>query len=172
MQYLSSGSGYLGMIWMALTTLLLQFAVSTTDYWMAYWVRQEELRDYRQLYDKMQNSTYNRSYIVMDEETAEGSYIMSANMCIYIYSSLIISIYLFTIAKSVAFVIGLTRSNEVVHNLMFKRVINTNTRFFDTNPSAKSPVFTHLQATLRGLSTIRAYEAQNILKAEFDNYQV
>nr|CAD7454354.1 unnamed protein product [Timema tahoe] len=171
MQYLSSGSGYLGMIWMALTTLLLQFAVSTTDYWMAYWVRQEELRDYRQMYDKMQNSTYNRSYILMDEETAEGSYIMSANMCTYIYSALIISIYLFTIAKSVAFVIGLTRSNEVVHNLMFKRVINTNTRFFDTNPSAKSPVFTHLQATLRGLSTIRAYEAQNILKAEFDNYQ-
>nr|CAD7203093.1 unnamed protein product [Timema douglasi] len=172
MQYLSSGSGYMVMIWMAITTLLLQFAVSTTDYWMAYWVRQEELRDYRQMYDKMQNSSDNRSYILMDEETAESSYIMSANMCIYIYSALIISIYLFTIAHSVAFVIGVTRSNEAVHNLMFKRVINTNPRFFDTNPSAKSPVFTHLQTTLRGLSTIRAYGAQNILKAEFDNYQV
>nr|CAD7572511.1 unnamed protein product [Timema californicum] len=171
MQYLSSGSGYMVMIWMAITTLLLQFAISTTDYWMAYWVRQEELRDYRQMYDKMQNSSDNRSYILMDEETVESSYIMPANMCIYIYSALIISIYLFTIAHSVAYVIGVTRSNEAVHNLMFKRVINTNPRFFDTNPSAKSPVFTHLQTTLRGLSTIRAYGAQNILKAEFDNYQ-
>nr|CAD7432593.1 unnamed protein product [Timema monikensis] len=166
-----AGSGYLVMIWMAITTLLLQFAISTTDYWMAYWVRQEELRYYRQMYDKMQNSTGNRSYILMDEETAESSYIMPANMCIYIYSGLIISIYLFTIVHSVAFVSGVTRSNEALHNLMFKRVINTNPRFFDTNPSAKSPVFTHLQTTLRGLSTIRAYGAQNILKAEFDNYQ-
>nr|CAD7403346.1 unnamed protein product [Timema cristinae] len=262
MQYLSSGSGYLVMIWMAITTLLLQFAISTTDYWMGYWVRQEELRDYRQMYDKMQNYTDNRSYILMDEETAESSYIMPANMCIYIYSALIISIYLFTIVHSVAFVSGVTRSNEALHNLMFKRVINTNPRFFDTNPSdsllkmhfpddintgrilnrfskdvgsmdeqlfkslfdtiqllrnnfgsliliavvsytslvptiglligfyflrkfylrssknlkrldgiTKSPVFTHLQTTLRGLSTIRAYGAQNILKAEFDNYQ-
>nr|CAD7260956.1 unnamed protein product [Timema shepardi] len=98
-------------------------------------VRQEELRDYRQMYDKMQNSSDNRSYILMDEETVESSYIMPANMCIYIYSALIISIYLFTIAHSVAYVIGVTRSNEAVHNLMFKRVINTNPRFFDTNPS-------------------------------------
>lgn len=36
---------------------------------------------------------------------------------------------------------------------------------------AKSPAFTHLNATLNGLSTIRAHNAQKILQTEFDNLQ-
>lgn len=41
--------------------------------------------------------------------------------------------------------------------------------FFDS--TARSPVFSHLAATLTGLSTIRAFDAQDILIQEFDTHQ-
>lgn len=38
-------------------------------------------------------------------------------------------------------------------------------------PPGRSPVFSHVNATLQGLSTIRAFNASKILAAEFHEHQ-
>ena len=39
------------------------------------------------------------------------------------------------------------------------------------SPPARSPVFSHVSATLRGLQTIRAYRVERAFEAEFDSHQ-
>lgn len=43
--------------------------------------------------------------------------------------------------------------------------------FFRFCVAAKSPVFSHISATLNGLSTIRAFQAEELLRQEFDGHQ-
>lgn len=37
--------------------------------------------------------------------------------------------------------------------------------------TSRSPVFTHINATIQGLSTVRAFKAQKVLHTEYNNYQ-
>lgn len=58
--------------------------------------------------------------------------------------------------------------NMIIRNSVHDQIILINYLLY----SALSPVFSHLSASIDGLTTIRAFEAQQILTNGFDTYQV
>ncbi|KAL7292206.1 hypothetical protein TKK_0014159 [Trichogramma kaykai] len=59
----------------------------------------------------------------------------------------------------------------VIFYLLRRVYLKTSKNIKRLEGMTRSPVFTHLNATLNGLSTIRAYGVQDILKKEFDQFQ-
>jgi ABC-type multidrug transport system fused ATPase/permease subunit len=247
-EYFRSGANLCVVFVIGLMFLLAQTAASITDWWMAYWTTQEELRSF---YEKQISLA---TQAIDSNSTLEGEYhknlqeMLSTYTYLYIYTGIVVTLFTITIIRSFVFYKFCMRCSSNLHNSMFNSIIHTNMRFFNTNPSGrimnrfskdmgsidellpkaimdasqiilmmagslvvavsvnlyflipivvmgslfwfirkiylktsknvkrlegitKSPVFTHLTATLQGLTTIRAYGAQNILCKEFDKHQ-
>lgn len=55
--------------------------------------------------------------------------------------------------------------------LVRKIYLKSSTNIKRLEGTTKSPVFSHISATLSGLSTIRAFQAEQLLRQEFENHQ-
>ncbi|XP_014299326.1 ATP-binding cassette sub-family C member 4 isoform X1 [Microplitis demolitor] len=241
-KYFTSGANLCFIIIVGILFILTQFVASLNDYFVPILVNEEEKR-YADDFSEHNNNISNKN------ATVDYHYdITPAYSYIYIYTGLVLSVFVIGITRSLLFYISCVRASQKLHDRSFEALIRTSMRFFDTNPSGRilnrfskdmgaidellpkalldagqitmmmvgslmiiciidprflvpliiiafifywirkvylktsknvkrlegmmrSPVFTHLNATLNGLSTIRAYGAQNILKAEFDNFQ-
>lgn len=103
---------------------------------MIFSVTAEESRAYyRDLHEREQNGTelmMNRNTTVLDEAD-----LYPQNTYIYVYSAIIVSIFIIAITRSITFYTICLRCNQRLHDLVFGSLIRASMRFFDTNPSGR-----------------------------------
>ncbi|CAG9839259.1 unnamed protein product [Diabrotica balteata] len=156
------GIGLCFLIFVFLMFVISQIVTNSLDLWVSYWIATEE-KGYL---------TFNTTL----DSNATASYPAEASnktkyrlFFIFIYSGLLALTVILVTWRNIIFVQVYMKSAKALHNNMFKHILRAPMRFFDTNPSANSPIFSYLSASLNGIKTIRSSNAEKMLISEFDS---
>ncbi|KAF2353844.1 ABC transporter type 1 transmembrane domain [Trinorchestia longiramus] len=117
-----------------------QVVFSSTDYWLSYWTNGEQLRGY---VSSDGNTTYNST------DVPPGYLDTKTN--IIVYTSLVGSLFVLSMCRTVLFFVMCMRSSRRLHNKMFAAVIRVPIQYFDTHPIDENavPRMKHVLVVLR-----------------------
>ncbi|XP_055544991.1 ATP-binding cassette sub-family C member 4-like isoform X1 [Wyeomyia smithii] len=125
MHYASGTGSWVVLVGLLLLFLATQLIVSFTDYWVSYWVSQEELR----------------AFIAEQNETvvAAGSQEvpLSSEICMYVQCSAVVGIFIIGLGRTIGFYCSCARASQAIHDWSFKGFISATKRFYDTNPCGR-----------------------------------
>nr|CAD7403867.1 unnamed protein product [Timema cristinae] len=135
-EYMRAGTNICGFLGVVLMFLLSQGAASGADYWMSYWVTQEEsLAYYDQLpdnYTELNRSFEDTNIILIPRED-----LFSTETSLHIYTAIIVFLLVITFSRAIIFYAMCMKSSQGLHNSMFNGITKTRMRFFDVNPSGR-----------------------------------
>ncbi|XP_071056450.1 probable multidrug resistance-associated protein lethal(2)03659 [Onthophagus taurus] len=108
-EYIKSSTNSLSLTILILVLIITQFACNSADYWISFWTDQVET----------QSQTINQ------------------DTSIYIYSSIIASIIIFTVIRSYLFFAHASIASKNLHSKMFNSLLRFPMKFFNTNSSGR-----------------------------------
>lgn len=76
-------------------------------------------------------------FVDPDSENGDQADIWSTETYIYIYASIMGSLFVFALMRSITFFHVCTSASANLHDMMFDGIISTSMRFFDANPSGR-----------------------------------
>ncbi|XP_017848791.2 multidrug resistance-associated protein 4-like [Drosophila busckii] len=112
-EYFQAGGTLFSFGCMAVVMLLSQVVCSSSDYFANTWTQQEQLRS-------------------QGKATRLSTY-----ACMYIFGVLTIGVVFFTIFRGYLFLKSCMHASKVLHERMFRCILNASMRFFHTNPSGR-----------------------------------
>ncbi|XP_043593268.1 probable multidrug resistance-associated protein lethal(2)03659 isoform X2 [Bombus pyrosoma] len=119
--YFKAGGNWCIVATIAMLCALAQTLASASDFFISQWVNMEE---------KYVNET--KDGIVEDWRGP-----ISRDVCMYVYTGLIVSTIIITLIRSVTFFSTCMRASTKLHDRMFRSISRATMRFFNTNPSGR-----------------------------------
>ncbi|EDS36162.1 multidrug resistance-associated protein 1 [Culex quinquefasciatus] len=125
MHYVSGAGG------IAVFTMLIgmfvgtQLIVSFADYWVSFWVSQEELRTFL----SKQNDT--------NAQKEEFGGPLGTDICLYVQTAAVAGVFIIGLTRATTFYRYCARASQSIHDWCFRSFISATLRFFDTNPAGR-----------------------------------
>ncbi|CAG2116509.1 unnamed protein product, partial [Medioppia subpectinata] len=141
--YIKAGAGPLLVILTFLFLIAFQVHQQGSDYWLSVWSNQLS-KNPEEL-----DQTFN----------------------IIVYTSLIIGLFVSALLSTICFYIMCMRSSVNLYNQIFLALLRSPIHLFESSPIARSPVYSHVNTTLCGLTSIRAFGAQHMFERQFEVHQ-
>ncbi|KAL1496964.1 hypothetical protein ABEB36_008007 [Hypothenemus hampei] len=153
--YLKSVGSWCFVIFVILLFIISMLACTATDYWVAFWTNQEDMRYLADLNktqsllfvsylkEPLSSFTFRSTKIsnedIFDEIITNGTShsIFKTNVSIYIYTGITILMVFFTIIRVMFFFKMAMIASKNIHHKMFHCLLKAPMRFFDTNPSGR-----------------------------------
>ncbi|CAG2119190.1 unnamed protein product, partial [Medioppia subpectinata] len=143
MDYIKAGAGPLLITLTALFTISSQVLTQGSDYWLSLWTNQ------------------------ISEIPEEVDQIFN----ILIYTSITCGLFVSALLSTTCFYIMCMRSSVNLYNRIFCALLRSPIHVFESSPIARSPVYSHVNTTLCGLTSIRAFGAQHMFERQFEVHQ-
>ena len=150
--YLRSGANICMLLFIFILFIITQVLASGFDYFVSFWTSQEELRHFYKNQNQTAveidshyidsfmpnyNDTLSNSTKTKLLETRGDTDLLSTDTLMYIHGSIVGSLFVIALFRSMIFYNVCVHASQTLHDNMFKGIISTTMRFFDTNPSGR-----------------------------------
>ncbi|KAJ8684192.1 hypothetical protein QAD02_019984, partial [Eretmocerus hayati] len=137
-KFFKASRAYHLMVLLGLIFVVTQTSASGSDYWFAYWIRQESAknRELAGIKEQIQDDVHNNLNVTDFTMKLQGNY-LSSHLALTIFGVLVFGFVIGITGRNILLLKICKISNYNIHKMMIDCVLGAPMSFFDTNPSGR-----------------------------------